>query len=341
MLNTLIVGQGLAGSLLGIELIQLGQKILVIDDNHKTSSTKIAAGMMNPIKGKRLAKLWNSKKDQDLVIAYYQSLEKKLKTTFLHKHRLIRFLSKDMELQAYKKKRKDPDYIPYLQDIPNHSLYSTVCDPGKYQFITHPVYQVDTQALLSATKAFLQKNKSYLESDFEYDDLKLNPGSVSWQTYQAKQLFFCEGARGCNNPYFKHLTFENAMGEILEIECSGLPEKTILNHGKWLCPMGNGHYKYGTTSYWEDTENARRQSENSLKTSLEHFLKKPYHLNTVLHGTRPVLKSRTPYVGYHPSHSNIGMINGLGGQGLSLAPTIISNLISKLKENTHPLSPAT
>ena len=44
----LIVGQGLAGSCMALQLLKRGKKILVIDQPHTNSSSMVAAGMFNP-----------------------------------------------------------------------------------------------------------------------------------------------------------------------------------------------------------------------------------------------------------------------------------------------------
>ena len=41
-IDYLIVGQGIAGTLLSYQLINKGYKVRVIDDNHKSSSTIVA-----------------------------------------------------------------------------------------------------------------------------------------------------------------------------------------------------------------------------------------------------------------------------------------------------------
>jgi glycine/D-amino acid oxidase-like deaminating enzyme len=51
----LIIGQGLAGSLLSWELLQHGCSIHLID-NQQENASQIAAGLINPVTGMRLVK---------------------------------------------------------------------------------------------------------------------------------------------------------------------------------------------------------------------------------------------------------------------------------------------
>ena len=68
----LIVGQGLAGTALAWELIWRGRDVLVVDAGEAVTSSKIAAGLVTPITGQRLALGWRV--DEMLAAArpYYE-----------------------------------------------------------------------------------------------------------------------------------------------------------------------------------------------------------------------------------------------------------------------------
>ena len=53
----LIVGQGIAGSIIGLQLEQYNQRFLIVDKNEKITSSKVAAGLMHPMSFKRCIKL--------------------------------------------------------------------------------------------------------------------------------------------------------------------------------------------------------------------------------------------------------------------------------------------
>ena len=46
----LIIGQGLAGSALAIELLGRGKRVLVVDRMDQRSSSRVAAGLITPLK---------------------------------------------------------------------------------------------------------------------------------------------------------------------------------------------------------------------------------------------------------------------------------------------------
>ena len=94
-MTTLIVGQGLAGSILAIYLIKAGEKVLVIDNGHQESASRVAAGLMDYISGQRLTKSWNS----DILIPFakqfYQDLEHELNDRFFYERPCLRYFSSE------------------------------------------------------------------------------------------------------------------------------------------------------------------------------------------------------------------------------------------------------
>ena len=54
----LIVGQGLAGICMSHRLLKEGKKILVVDSKRHTPASTVAAGIINPITGRRYVKSW-------------------------------------------------------------------------------------------------------------------------------------------------------------------------------------------------------------------------------------------------------------------------------------------
>ena len=66
----LIVGQGIAGTVLSYTLLEKGKTALVIDKNQAQTSSKVATGICNPITGRRWAKTWQG----DKLFPFFASL---------------------------------------------------------------------------------------------------------------------------------------------------------------------------------------------------------------------------------------------------------------------------
>ena len=54
----LVIGQGISGTFLSYYLKKEGKSLLVIDDCRPNSSSRVAAGIINPVTGRRMVTVW-------------------------------------------------------------------------------------------------------------------------------------------------------------------------------------------------------------------------------------------------------------------------------------------
>ena len=81
--DCLIIGQGISGTLLSWFLHKEGKTFLVIDNNKVDSSSKVAAGIINPITGRRYVTTWMIDEVMPFAIDTYRSLESYLQYSYL------------------------------------------------------------------------------------------------------------------------------------------------------------------------------------------------------------------------------------------------------------------
>lgn len=81
-IDFIVVGQGIAGSCLAYELLERGARTIVYDDGWKSAACTVAAGVINPITGKRLVKSWRSAVAHPYARDFYQVLERRLGGVF-------------------------------------------------------------------------------------------------------------------------------------------------------------------------------------------------------------------------------------------------------------------
>ncbi|HNP08097.1 MAG TPA: FAD-binding protein, partial [Cyclobacteriaceae bacterium] len=78
----IIVGLGLAGACLALQLLKRGKRILVFDTPSKNRASLIAAGLFNPITGKRIVKTWKADEIFSYLFKFYREAEKELQAKF-------------------------------------------------------------------------------------------------------------------------------------------------------------------------------------------------------------------------------------------------------------------
>ena len=107
----------MAGSCLALQLIQRGKKVLVIDRQHENSATQVAAGLFNPITGRKMTKTWMA----DILFPYlhefYKQAEHLTGRTFLHSMNLYRPFVSIEEQNEWMGKTADPSLSAYVHAV--------------------------------------------------------------------------------------------------------------------------------------------------------------------------------------------------------------------------------
>ena len=112
--DTIIVGQGLAGTTLAWHLLQAGQSVLVIDRGEDVTSSKIAAGLMTPITGLRLGLSATFEREFAYAARYYRQIENITGARFFNDRTAIRYLRDDREYAYWRKRKQDSACQPFL-----------------------------------------------------------------------------------------------------------------------------------------------------------------------------------------------------------------------------------
>ena len=90
-------------------------------------------------------------------------------------------------------------------------------------------------------------------------------------------------------------------------------------------------YWLGSNYQWEFADDQPSQQFYSHANAvLNNWLKQPYKIIAHKAAVRPATIERRPFVGFHPVHQNIGILNGMGTKGCSLAPFFAKQLTDHL-----------
>lgn len=76
-IDFLIIGQGIAGTAMGYRLEQAGQSFLIFDLPESNKSSRVAAGLYNPVTGRKMVKSWMAEYLFPKIEPFYQEMEKK------------------------------------------------------------------------------------------------------------------------------------------------------------------------------------------------------------------------------------------------------------------------
>lgn len=152
----LLIGQGIAGTILSYRLIQEGYNVALIDQPEKNISSKVAAGLYNPVTGRKMVKTWNADLLFSEIEPLYEELEALLKSKFLYKNPIYRpFLSIE-EQNEWMGNSGDTKFSAYIKEIKTSSFFEEVKDEFGGVLLNISGY-VDINVLLDAYQDFLDK----------------------------------------------------------------------------------------------------------------------------------------------------------------------------------------
>lgn len=316
----LIVGQGIAGTSLAWHLHEAGKKVLLVNDSSLPSSSKVAAGIFNPLTGKKLVKTWLADDLFPYAQQFYGRVQEKLGVKVLHQASIFRPFRSIEEQNSYLAQTADPGISKYIrptseqQNIPEH-----VHAPFGGMEVIRSGW-VDLPLLLDKSRDYFESISQYIESAFDVADLVVSAERVGWKDFGFDKVILCQGFNARDNDWFSWLPFTPVKGQILEVDIPAAGDQ-IVNQGIFILPISGSRCRVGATYSWdpldwETTEAAAQELEGKLKP----LLKVPYTITGQLAGIRPSSHDRRPMVGIHPEHPRVGIFNGLGTKGVTLAP---------------------
>lgn len=334
----IIVGHGLAGSVLAIQLIKAGYCICVVDEPSLSLSSKVAAGIWNPVVFKRFTKSWLAEKLVPELIDFYKNFETETQTRLITLRNILKPFTEDQEKALWQKKAQNDN--EFLDQELYHNLKITTDDVlTSYSKVLH-AGNLDVLTFLETSKNFIQAKNTFVSEKFDANALSVSDSGINYKEYQAKNIIFAEGYLISHNPYFSWVPMKPAKGEVFTIYCKDLLiGHDILNKGIFIMPLGNHTYKVGATYEWNELNDIpTEKGRNELIDKLKVLIKVPFHILQHQAGVRPAVIDRRPIIGKHPEHSNIFVFNGFGTKAVMLVPYFAKHFI-RFINGKEPLDP--
>ncbi len=316
-----IIGQGIAGTILSMRMEMENIPFQLWDDPGLSSSSKIAAGIANPIVLKRLKLVHEAQYFYEELPDFYRYWEEKLKTDFFKPIAIHHIFQSQGEQNLWLEKSENPAFKPFLGEVTpyNHSHLRAPFGVG----VTKQTFWVDTDKLIRAYRDHLKKQGRYHQATVSPHTLP--PADKA-------SLIWCTG----------HLMRKDALseiftptkGEVLVIRSSELSLDHILHAGVFILPLGNHLFKVGATYAWNHLDEVpSQQGLKTLETELRKIYNGPYEIVDHLAGIRPNIKDRKPIMG----RCEDGLVfNGLGSRGVLLAPRLSKTFVQFLNGGELP-----
>jgi glycine oxidase len=300
----IIVGFGLAGAAMALQLRKRGRSVLIFDDPYEHQASRVAAGLFNPVTGKMMTRTWNAGELFPYLHDFYKEAEEITGGRFFYPMPIcIPFLSIE----------EQNDWMSKGEGVYITSRYGDLIDDRFGGLMPGPAGYLDTTKYLEAVGKLFR-----IEKNFDYSE-------------KVKTVIFCEGIHVSNNPYFNWVPVKPLKGETLTVTLDKNPP-VIFNRGVYVVPGGNNTWRVGATYSHDTTEGPTEGGRKELTQKLSSLLRIPYTITNHSWGIRPTTPDRRPIVGPHPEHKNVLILNGMGTKGVSLAPWSSGILSGYLEE---------
>lgn len=312
--DILIVGQGLAGSLLAWELHLKGISFAVVDEGLAVTSSRIAAGMFNPINTKRFTVTPDAEKAIGDALELYRSMERELGISIVEMRNIYNVFGNVKEGNDYTLKADDPFFQQYTN--PHPVAEDHVIQPfGAFEVGLSG--RVDVRKMLDAIRVFIAERYLLLEETFDYNLLIHGNGHWNYKDIAAQQVVFCEGHKANLNPFFPDINIVPCKGDVLEIDAPGFNPSRVVKKGIYLVPLGEGKFKAGSTYKWHNAdEQAHEADKAELAQKISELMDVPFTVTSHQTAIRPTTRTRETFIKTHPEHPTLHAINGLGTKGV-------------------------
>lgn len=332
-LDFLIIGQGLAGSILAWMLRRRGQTLRIVDHGDPLSASRIAAGIVNPVAGRRLVKYPNAENFLERARAFYAKIGNHFQQVFYFERPMIRLFTSEKERRLWEQRRANPAYRRYLG--PGFDARAECPVPANRfgGFFQQECGFLETRSFLDRLRKDFESQGELDAKQFSWNWLAPKHGPMRWDGRRVRQIIGCEGHHAARNPYFSWLPFQLSKGEIVSLKSARKLSKTIINQGKWLLPTEQYRLKCGATYQWEPLDCEPSESARSSLTSSARQLSIPDSgLELIAHeaGIRPGSLDKMPFAGKHPLYPQIALFNGFGSRGVLTIPYYAERFVDHL-----------
>ncbi|RMG35513.1 MAG: FAD-binding oxidoreductase [Gammaproteobacteria bacterium] len=334
----LIVGQGLAGSLLAWHLMERGRRVLVIDDNHATSSSRVAAGLVNPLAGMRFNAHPRTAEWLAGMHRTYDEIARTLRTApYFHSVPMRRLFRSPEQQRFYRRQRENPAAQPYLAEPFGPDEAGSLLRAPHGGFWQRETGYVTLPRLLGDLRAWLRHRGALRIEPLPFDRLAIDTDGIRMGMVRARHLVFCEGYRVRSNPWFDWLPLQPDKGEILRLETSQPLGREIVNGAHWLVPLAEGGYRFGATHGHRQIDcRPTPEGRSRLEQGLGQLLSDVQGIEITEHqaGVRPATPDRSALLGSHPQMPRLHVFNGFGARGALSIPWHAGRMSDYLDQGT-------
>lgn len=337
MNQLLIVGGGLAGTLLSLECYERGISFTWLTTDQLPAASNAAYGICNPVHIRNRVLTWKAEELLEWSVESFKNRSKWLNVDAYFTMPVNHLINDEDELVGWRQHAETTALWKYSDGEPRHEFHSLLSDSFVAEVKINGCFYLNVSMFIQAAKNRLADYM--LDAEINWSELKDLKDHVSYQGKNYSKVIIADGSYATNNPFWNYIPFNLCKGEVLKVRIKGLKIKEAIHKKLMLIPLHDEVFICGATYEWKDLSfHVSEAGKDELLNQLKLIIGSKYEVEVLEHkaGVRPTMPDRRPVVGWHPVHKNIGVMNGLGTKGLILGPSAAKNLIDHM-ESGEPI----
>ena len=240
VVETLVIGQGLAGTAVAWCLHRKGNDFCIVDDCAKSTSSRVAAGLVTPVTGQRAANCWEWYQASCIANEHYANAESCTLASFYRAQAAVRLYQSSEEgvrLIARFGITSNPLIHEYTDGEKERDSSFYRNDHGGFRM--PDAHRLQTVLYLDASRDFFELGDRFLSATLNLDqDISITKEGllVSKLDLIAKHVILAQGFSSLNSRWFPSIPISLVQGDILTIEVATLIEDRTMHRGVWLVP---------------------------------------------------------------------------------------------------------
>ena len=309
-----------------------------MDDAKPNAPSRVAAGIINPVTGRRIVRTWMVEELLPFVWDFYTQFGAELNTKAISEKKIVDFFPSPQMKIAFEERLNEGE--SFLQKPVDENSFAHHFNYSFGYGMVSPSYTVQLENILPVWRSKLIRQDQLIEEEFDISQLQTDKNLVRYQNITAQKIIFCDGVQSSKNPFFNKLPFAPNKGEMLIVEIPGLSKDLLYKKGMTLSPLTSPDlFWLGSNYLWEYKD--EQPSTGFYKQAvqlLRSWIKLPFKILEHKVSLRPATIERRPFVGFHPKYPSVGIVNGMGTKGCSLAPYFAKELVDHIIHN-KPILP--
>jgi len=308
-----VVGGGIAGLMTAWFLHKKNRLEAIYQPTESKGASSIAAGVINPITGKRFAKTWIADTLFPFAEKTYQEIEQTLSISFFSPIEVMRLAETMEQENDWHARTQSDSFASYIctKAVPKN-IY-TLLQPIASSFFIKGGYKLAVETLSENLLCYFKSEKKWVDAHFDTNKISNN-------------VIFCTGMMNQNA-----LPVIGVKGHYLVCEMPDLTVDFVVHGHATIIPQKNGLYRVGSTYQWAfENDEIEKVQVDFLTSGLKKTLRCDFKVIDALAGIRPTTADRRPLVGCIDVSKKHFALNGLGTKGYSLAPYFADMLVNHL-----------